>query len=73
MTKMVIRTTEISDGPMVVATIQEQSAFQLDSSAHIFIHNVTLIQLIKLRRSMLIKPFQEELQCTHLLHNKKSH
>ena len=34
----------ISDRPMVVATIKEESAFQLDSSAHIFIHNVRLHQ-----------------------------
>ena len=33
---------KISDRPMVVATIKEQSAFQLDSSAHIFIHNVKI-------------------------------
>merc|ERR1719341_1135220 len=33
---------EGGDRPMVVATIKEESAFQLDSSAHIFIHNPPL-------------------------------
>merc|ERR1719458_1587396 len=35
-------TVEGGDRPMVVATIKEESAFQLDSSAHIFIHNPPL-------------------------------
>ena len=36
---------KISDRPMVIATIKEESALQLNSSADIYIHNVTLNKL----------------------------
>ena len=41
---------KISDRPMVIATIKEESALQLNSSADIYIHNVTLNKLAKPRR-----------------------
>ena len=51
----------ISDRPMVVATIKEESAFQLDSSAHIFIHNVTwhqksLVKIVKITSTFKFQP-----------------
>ena len=49
---------KISDRPMVVATIKEESAFQLDSSAHIFIHNVRSHQksLVKITSTFKFQP-----------------